>query len=333
MKQSFRAIVVDKDNGIHRTQMKRVLMTELPVGDVLIKVLYSGLNYKDGLAVTGKGQVIRTYPMIPGIDFAGIVESSASSSYREGDAVLLTGWGAGVSLWGGYAEYAHVPAEWLIPLPKAFDFKQAMAIGTAGLTAMLCVQALEGRGLASDHGQVVVSGASGGVGSFAVMILASLGYQVVASSGKPHIHAYLNNLGASCVIERTELIETAAKPLSSERWAGAVDTVGGKVLAGILSASCYGSSVAACGLTGGNDLSMTLFPFILRGVSLLGIDSVKCPTEQRFKAWSRLSECVSAELIERITQVITLEEVPEAAKMLVEGNSYGRIVVDLHATS
>ncbi len=269
----FKALVLDQLDGALQASIRELPRDALPEGDVLVAVAYSSLNYKDGLAVTGQGKVVRApYPFVPGIDLAGRVVESRSPAFAPGDEVVLTGWGVGERHWGGYAQLARVRAEWLVPLPVGMRPQQAMAIGTAGLTAMLCVMALEERGLAPGGREVVVSGAAGGVGSVAVAILARLGYAVVASTGRAEAQAYLSALGAGQILDREALTASAGKPLASERWGGAVDTVGGATLAGLLPAMAYGSSIAACGNAGGQALNTTVFPLILRAVSLLGIE-------------------------------------------------------------
>lgn len=326
---TFQALVVELVDDAPQAAIKTLPLSALPDEDVLIKVDYSSLNYKDGLAVTGKGKIIRRYPMVPGIDLAGTVVESRDGRFSPGQAVVVTGWGLGERHWGGYAQYARVRPDFVLPLPESMDTKQAMAIGTAGLTAMLCVQALQDHGVAPEDGEVLVTGAGGGVGSIAVALLAGLGYTVVAASGRPELEAYLRTLGAARVIERSTLTGPV-KPLASEQWAGAVDTVGGQTLANVLSATRYGGSVAACGLAGGSDLPATVFPFILRGVNLLGIDSVMCPNDRRRKAWTRLLETLPASLLESLTGEIALGEVPEAAEQILRGQVRGRLVVDVN---
>ena len=288
----FTALVVGREDGRVTATLRQLNRGDLPPGEVTVAVAYSGLNYKDALALTGRGSIIRAYPMVPGVDLAGTVEESTSPSHRPGDQVLLTGWGVGERHWGGFAQLACVRADWLQPLPPGISLRQAMGIGTAGLTAMLCVLALEERGLtpaAAAGREVAVTGAAGGVGSIAVAVLARLGYEVTAVSGRPETYDYLRELGAGKVIGRQDLPLGSTKPLESQRWAAAVDVVGGEVLAALLTQVAYGGSVAACGLTGGSGLATTVFPFILRGVSLLGVDSVMCPQARRQTAWTRLA--------------------------------------------
>lgn len=326
---TFNALVVDLVDDAPKAEIKTLPVSALPGEGVLIKVDYSSLNYKDGLAVTGKGKIIRQYPMVPGIDLAGTVVESRDDRFREGEAVVVTGWGLGERHWGGYAQYARVRPEFVLPLPDGMTTRQAMAIGTAGFTAMLCVQALQDQGVKPEDGEVLVTGAAGGVGSIAIALLARLGYTVVASSGRPHLADYLQSLGASRVIDRSTLTGPV-KPLASEQWAGAVDTVGGTTLANVLSATRYGGSVAACGLAGGSDLPATVFPFILRGVNLLGVDSVMCPNDRRQRAWAQLKETLPADMLEAMTGEITLGQVMEASEQILRGEVRGRLVVDVN---
>jgi acrylyl-CoA reductase (NADPH) len=294
-------------------------------------VAYSTLNYKDGLAVTGQGKVIRKFPMAPGIDFAGNVVESTSPAYKAGDAVVLTGWGVGESHWGGFAQMARVKAEWLVPLAQGLSLKQAMGIGTAGFTAMLCILALEEHGLTpADPREVVVTGAAGGVGSIAVAILAKLGYNVVAVTGRVETHDYLCQLGAKTILDRS-VVAKPGKPLESERWAGAVDTVGGDTLAALLPGLVSNGSVAACGNAAGFGLNTTIFPFILRGVNLLGINSVMVPQARRLVAWERLANDLPKEALEVMMQVAPLAQIPELSQQILKGQVRGRVVVDVNA--
>jgi acrylyl-CoA reductase (NADPH) len=302
----------------------------LPDGEVLVKVAYSSLNYKDGLAVTGRGKVIRRYPLAPGIDLAGTVVESDSGMYRAGDEVLATGWGLGEVHWGGYAQLARLQAGWLTPLPAGLSLKQVMAIGTAGFTAMLAVAALEQQGLQPDWGEVVVTGATGGLGSLAVAMLARLGYDVAASTGRTEAHDYLRHLGAARIIDRAELADPPTRPLESGRWAGAVDVVGGDTLASLLASLKPAASVAACGLAGGSELQTTVLPFILRGVNLLGINSVSVPAEKRLELWDRLARELPLDLLDGLIQVIPLAGVPEFAHKIIDGQVRGRVVVDVN---
>jgi acrylyl-CoA reductase (NADPH) len=324
--QTLKALVVESGDP-YTAQIRQATLDELPQGDVLVRVAYSSLNYKDGLAITGAGKVIRSFPMVPGIDLAGTVLESASPGYKPGDPVILTGWGVGERHWGGLAELARVRSEWLVPLPQGLSLQQAMGIGTAGFTAMLAVMALEAHAMDKSK-EVLVTGAAGGVGSLAVALLARLGYRVVASTGRTSEEAYLRSLGAGEILDRAALT-APSKPLESERFGGAVDTVGGAVLAGVLPRMAYGGSVAACGNAGGVKLETTVFPFILRGVNLLGIDSVMCPREKRLEAWQRLAHDLPRPLLEEAMQVVSLEEVPERAQAILQGQVRGRVVVKM----
>ncbi len=326
---TFKALIVDQKDGEVQASIREVGPDELPAGDVLVSVAYSSLNYKDGLAVTGQGKVIRKYPLAPGIDLAGTVVESASPAYKPGDAVVLTGWGVGESHWGGFAQMARVKAEWLVPLPERLTLKQAMGIGTAGFTAMLSVMALEEHGLTpANPREVVVTGATGGVGSIAVAILARLGYNVVASTGRAELHEYLRRLGAREILDRAALAKPV-KPLESERWAGAIDTVGGDILAALLPKMAQNTAVAACGNAGGFALNTTVFPFILRGVSILGINSVQTPQPRRLAAWQRLTRDLPLDLLETMIQIAPLAAVPELSRQILKGQVRGRVVVDV----
>jgi acrylyl-CoA reductase (NADPH) len=326
----FKALVVDQDGDTQYATIKNLTFEDMPDGDVLIKVAYSSLNYKDGLAVTGKGKVLRSFPMIPGIDLAGTVAESTSSVFKEGDPVVLTGWGVGERHWGGFAQYARVKSDWLVPLPDGLNLKQTMAIGTAGFTAMLCVMALETHQVTPDGGPVVVTGASGGVGSIAVAVLARLGYQVIASTGRAELEEYLINLGADSIIDRKQFSELSKRPLESAKWQGAIDTVGGETLASLLKQLVPGGAVAACGNAGGFQLNTTVFPFILRGVNLLGIDSVMCPTAPRHQAWQRLSQELPLGLLEDMTQVASIVDIPALSEQILGGQTRGRTVIDVN---
>ncbi len=329
---SFKALLLTEENGVTGAALQDIAADALPEGDVLVRVSYSSLNYKDGLAVTGKGKVVRRFPMVPGIDLAGVVESSDAADFAPGEAVVLTGWGVGEAHWGGYAQMARVKSQWLTQLPEGLSLEQAMAIGTAGLTAMLCVTALEEHGLDATAGPVLVSGAGGGVGSVAVALLSALGYPVTAVTGRSVLHDYLRGLGAQDILPRDSLAR-AAKPLESETWAGAVDTVGGQTLATVLSQMRYGSAVAACGLAGGVKLETTVFPFILRGAALLGIDSVHCPQPRRQQAWSRLAHDLPKDRLAAMTEKIILADVPAMAQAILKGQVRGRLVVDVNASA
>lgn len=324
---TFRALLLEETNGRTTASVRELRRDQLPEGDVVVSVVYSSLNYKDGMAILGKGKIVRTFPFVPGIDLAGTVVESSSASYKPGDPVILTGWGVGERHWGGFAQLARVRSEWLTPLPAGMSLKHAMGFGTAGFTAMLCVMALERAGMAPGSA-VVVTGAGGGVGSVAVALLSRLGYRVVASTGRPELHDYLRGLGASEILDRRVLAEPSTRPLESERWGGAVDTVGGTTLTGLLRAMAYGTSVAVCGLAGGPELSTTVYPFILRGVNILGVDSVRFPAEKRPAVWQRLAQTVPAEVLDQMIQVIPLEELPQAADDILAGRIRGRVVVD-----
>jgi len=322
----FKALVLDQLDGQTRPQIRELDTDALPAGDVLVDVAYSSLNYKDGLAITGRGKIIRTFPMAPGIDFAGTVAESQHPDYRPGDPVVLTGWGVGERHWGGMSQKARVKGDWLVPLPTGLSLQQAMAIGTAGFTAMLCVMALEDHGLKPGGREVLVTGASGGVGGVAVALLAQLGHTVVASTGRTEESEYLTALGAHEVIGR---LAANGKPLESERWAGAVDTVGGATLGALLPTMAYRASVAACGNAGGAELATTVFPFILRGVNLLGIESVMCPPEPRRAAWARLARDLPAHKLDRMTRIVPLRDVSALSQEIVAGRVRGRVVVDV----
>ncbi|MBY6209716.1 MULTISPECIES: MDR family oxidoreductase [Halomonas] len=322
----FKAIVIRKEDDNQQVAIESIHEQDLPEGDVTVAVDYSTLNYKDGLAITGKGPVVRSFPMVPGIDLAGTVTSSSHGEFAVGDQVVLNGWGVGETHWGGLAEKARLNGDWLIPLPTAFSTKSAMAIGTAGYTAMLSVMALERHGVTPDQGEVLVTGASGGVGSFAVSLLAKLGYQVVAATGKPHEAEYLTSLGARTIIDRQELTQPG-KPLQKERWAGAIDSVGSHTLSNVVASTRYGGTVTCCGLAQGMDLPGTVMPFILRGVTLAGIDSVMQPKAVRMAAWQRLAELLSNDSLEQIATEIPLSQAVDAAERLIDGQIKGRVVV------
>ncbi len=325
----FNALVLTQEEKLTHANVCQISEAELPEGDVLVEVACSSLNYKDGLAVTGVGKIIRNFPMVPGIDFAGTVLESSDERYKTGDKVILTGWGVGENHWGGLAEKARVKADWLVPMPENCDAAKAMQIGTAGLTAMLCVQALQHAGIKPTDGDILVTGASGGVGSVAVTLLAQLGYRVVASSGRVEQNgALLTKLGASEVIDRSEL-EVDARPLEKQRWAGVVDTVGNKVLATALAQMQYGGAAAICGLAGGFALPTTVMPFILRGVNLLGVDSVSCPFDKRQTAWQDVLRLLPDSYFEQACEAISLEQVPEFAQRIIKGQVTGRVLVKL----
>ena len=326
----MQAILINKDDSGYSAQMSQIEEQQLPEGDVLIQVDYSTLNYKDSLAITGASPVVRNFPMVPGIDFAGTVEHSDHADFKAGDQVVLNGFGVGEGHWGGLAQKARVKGDWLVPLPTAFTPKQAMTIGTAGYTAMLCVMALEQQGVNPDQGEILVTGAAGGVGSVAISLLAKLGYNVVASSGRPEEKDYLLSLGATQVMDRNELSEKG-RPLAKERWAGAIDVAGSHTLANICASMKYGGTVAACGLAQGYDLPATVMPFILRGITLAGIDSVYRPKADRIAAWNRLAEDLDLTHLDAIMTEITLSQALETAQEQMQGLTRGRFVVNVNA--
>jgi acrylyl-CoA reductase (NADPH) len=327
----FRAVILENTGGNVRASVKQLSADSLPEGDVLVSVAYSSLNYKDALAVTNRGKIVRRFPMVPGIDFSGVVVESTSTRFKPGDQVVLTGWGVGEEYWGGLAQLARVKSEWLLPLPEGLTLKHAMAVGTAGLTAMFCVMALEEHGVRPDKGDVLVTGATGGVGSVAVTLLARLGYRVVASTGKEDAREFLKALGAQEIIDRRALAACGDKPLESARWAGAIDSVGGETLAAILRQLQRDSCVAAVGLAGGAELHTTVYPFILRGVSLLGVSSVYMPVERRRAAWTRLADKLPMETLDQMTQTARLDDVLALSEQMLCGNIRGRVVVDMNA--
>ena len=331
MSDQFPALVLNEADRKVTGEIKTLTANDLPDGDVTVAVEYSGVNYKDGMVVNGIGRLVRDYPHVPGIDFAGTVEASDNAAYKPGDKVVLTGWRVGEAHWGGYAGKARVKAEWLTPLPDGLSTKQAMAVGTAGFTSMLCVAALEDHGLTPDAGPVLVTGAAGGVGSVAVAILAKRGYSVAASTGRPALGEYLTGLGAAQIVDRAELSEPSKRPLETETWAGAIDTVGATTLARALSQLKYGASVAACGLAGGANLESTVLPFLLRGVNLLGIDSVMQPAENRVRIWARVVDDLPLDKLDEMTEIIGLGDVQGAANDILKGQVRGRLVVDVNA--
>ncbi len=326
----YKALVVDKPGDLYQCTLNELDDAQLPEGDVTVRVAYSTLNYKDGLAITGKSPVIRKFPLVPGIDCAGTVAASTHPDFKPGDLVVLNGWGVGESHSGGLAQKARLRGDWLIPLPAAFTPRQAMAIGTAGYTAMLCVQALERHGVTPAHGEVLVTGASGGVGSIAIALLAGRGFSVVASTGKAGEGSYLKELGATEVIDRAQL-SAPGKPLARERWAGVVDAVGSHTLANACAAAKYGGAVTACGLAQGLDFPASVAPFILRGVTLYGIDSVMAPKVRRLAAWSALAAELDRTKLDAITREIPLAAALTAAPELLAGKVRGRLVVDVNA--
>ena len=323
MADTFQALMVEKTDEGQTTVFKDITTDELMDGDVTVSVSHSTVNYKDGLALTGKAPVVRVWPIIPGIDFVGTVDSSSHPNFKEGDDVILNGFGVGEAHFGGYAQKARVKGDWLIKKPLALSPERTMAIGTAGYTAMLCVLGLEKAGVKPSDGPIVVTGASGGVGSVSIALLAKLGYQVIASTGRPQEEAYLKELGASEIIERSEL-SGDARPLGKERWAGAVDSVGSKTLANVIASTKYGGAVTACGLAQGMDLPGSVAPFILRGVSLIGIDSVMAPLAVREEAWARLATDLDLAKLDTMTKIITLTDVPKAAEDIMAGQVRGR---------
>ena len=325
---TFKAIRIDKTETGTRVQYSDFDENDLMDGDVTVAVTHSTVNYKDGLAITGKSPVVRRFPMIPGIDFVGMVEASTHPEWKPGDRVILNGWGVGETHLGAYAEKARVRGDWLVPVPSGMTGREAMAIGTAGYTAMLAVMALERHGITPDRGPVVVTGAAGGVGSVAIALLAKRGYKVIASTGRLQEEPYLRGLGASEVLDRKEL-SAAGKPLAKERWVGGIDSVGSTTLANVLAGTRYGGAVAACGLAGGMDLPTTVAPFILRAVSLLGIDSVMCPREVRREAWNRLASDLDRSKLQSMTNEIQLPGVLVAAPAILDGRIRGRIVVKI----
>jgi len=326
----FKALLINKDDSGYRTGLESLDENHLPAGDVQINIEYSTLNYKDALAITGKSTIARIFPLIPGIDLAGIVENSHDARFKPGDRILVNGWGMGENHWGGLSQKARVPGDWLVPVPDSISSHEAMAIGTAGYTAMLCVMALERNGITPGQGEIVVTGATGGVGSVAIALLATLGYQVAASTGRQHEADYLKKLGAAEIIDRNTL-SAPGKPLAKTRWAGAVDSVGSHTLANVCAAIQNEGTVAACGLAQGMDFPASVAPFILRGVSLIGINSVLCPHERRFEAWKRLAKDLDKGKLALIAgPTISLQETLDAAGLLLAGKVRGRIVVDVN---
>lgn len=329
MAEQFRAFVVNKTENFFTTGIQQLSFEDLPAGEITIRVAYSSVNYKDGLASIPNGKIVRSYPFVPGIDLAGTVVASEDAHFREGDEVLVTGYGLGVSHYGGFSEFARVPAEWVVPVPQGLSLIEAMAIGTAGFTAGLSILRLEENGLNPDRGPVLVTGATGGVGSTAVAMLAKLGYDVTASTGKHSEHEYLREIGAKQILNR-EQVTDASRPLQKELWAAAVDPVGGSTLPYLLSTTKYGGAVAVSGLTGGAEYAATVFPFILRGVSLLGIDSVNCPMDTRLKLWDRLATDMKPHnLVDTIGRIVSLEELPDVLSSILQGAVRGRTIVRL----
>jgi acrylyl-CoA reductase (NADPH) len=327
---NFKAFMVNKTEDDFSAVVKTIDLEDLPLGEVTIKVAYSSVNYKDGLASIPNGKIVRSYPFVPGIDLAGTVVRSDDSRFKEGDKVIATSYEIGVSHYGGFSEYARIPGDWIVPLPEGLNLREAMVYGTAGFTAALSVHRLEENGLTPEKGKVLVTGATGGVGSVAVAMLAKRGYHVVASTGKETEHDYLKEIGAAEIISREELVGEKVKPLDKQLWAAAVDPVGGKTLSAILSKLDYNGSAAVSGLTGGTDVATTVFPFILRGINLLGIDSVYCPMETRKVLWQRMATDLKPEgLLETIQNEVTLEELPGVLSSILKGENRGRTIVKI----
>ncbi len=325
---SFKAFVVNKNEGGFSAQIQELTLQDLPEGEVLIKVAYSSVNYKDGLATIPNGNIVRKYPFVPGIDLAGTVVQSDDRRFKAGDQVLATSYDIGVSHFGGFSEYARLKGDWIVPLPQGLSLKEAMALGTAGFTAALAFYKLEKNGLKPENGPVLITGATGGVGSVAVNLFAGKGFKVAASTGKPEEHSYLKNLGAEEILTREEVSAESARPMEKERWAGSVDSVGGATLAYLIRTSRYGGSVASCGLTGGTGFSTTVFPFILRGVNLLGIDSVTCGMETRQALWDRLAgDLKPKDLLGSIGNEVSLEELPRITLAILKGGVRGRTII------
>ncbi|TMU87036.1 acryloyl-CoA reductase [Bacillus sp. BHET2] len=329
MSIQFNALVVNKKEDDFSVKIKELSVDDLPAGDVTIEVHYSSVNYKDGLASIPNGNIVKSYPFVPGIDLAGIVASSNDSRYKEGDKVIVTSYELGVSHFGGYSEYARVPGDWVIPLPEQLTLKESMTFGTAGFTAALSIHQLEENGLTPENGPVLVTGATGGVGSMAVSMLAKRNYHVIASTGKESEYDFLKKLGATEVISREDVTPEKIRPIGKQKWAAAIDPVGGKTLASVLSNTKYGGAVAVSGLTGGVDVPTTVFPFILRGIDLLGIDSVYCPKELRVKLWERMATDLKPEGLTDIEQEVSLEELPQTLADILAGKTKGRTVANI----
>jgi acrylyl-CoA reductase (NADPH) len=328
----FKAYLLEEANGKVSGRLTEIDESQLShEGEVTVDVHYSTLNYKDGMILNGLGRLVRSYPHVPGVDYAGKVLESSHPDWKPGDAVILTGWRVGEWHWGGYAAKARAKAGWLVPLPQGLSLKQAMAVGTAGFTAMLAVMALEKHGIKPESGEILVTGASGGVGSVAVALLAQAGFHVAAVTGRPEQEAYLKDLGAELIVPRSELAEAPTRPLDKERWAGAIDNVGGTMMARVLTQMRYRSAVAAVGLAGGTQLQTTVLPFLLRGVSILGIDSVMSPKEERLEAWARIARDLPLAKLDAMTQTATLADLPRLGQAILKGELHGRTVIDLKA--
>ena len=329
----FNCLFLQQDNEKKITHSFETLENDrLPEGDVTVAIKYSTLNYKDGMIINGLGRLVRDYPHVPGIDFCGIVEESSSPNYKLGDEVILTGWRVGEIHWGGFSQRARIKSDWLVPIPNGLSLKQTMAIGTAGLTAMLAVMTLEEQGLTADaEKEILVTGAAGGVGSIAVSLLSNLGYKIAAATGRAETHNYLTDLGANALVSREELMEIPRGPLSSERWAGCIDNVGGAMLGNVLPSMAYRGTVASVGNAGGIEFSTNVLPFLLRGINLCGIDSNTCTKERRLKAWTRLARELPLEKLDRMTNEISLAQLPEMASKILRGEVRGRILIDVNA--
>lgn len=327
----FKAILLEDNEGAVTQRLTELEDSALPEGDVTVDVEFSTLNYKDGMVLNGIGRLVRSYPHVPGVDFVGRVADSSNPDFTPGDAVILTGWRVGEWHWGGYAQKARVKSDWLVKLPGKLTPKRAMAVGTAGFTAMLAVMALEAHGITPDRGEILVTGAAGGVGSVATAILANLGYSVTASTGRSETHDYLTSLGAGTLIDRREIAEPSGRPLDKERWAGCIDSVGGPTLACILPQIAYRGAVAAVGLAGGSKLDTTVLPFLLRGINLLGIDSVLCPKDRRTSAWARIASDLPMDKLDAMIVDATLSDLPRLGAEILKGQVRGRVVVDVNA--
>lgn len=329
MSDTFKAVLLREADKKVTAAIEQVPVADLPDGDVTVRVAYTTLNYKDGMVLNGIGRLVRTYPHIPGVDFSGTVETSENPDFKPGDKVVLTGWRVGETHWGGYAELARVKGDWLVKLPDGIGLDDAMAIGTAGFTAMLAVDTLERHGMTKDQGDVLVTGAAGGVGSVATAILSNLGYRVAGSTGRPDQADYLRDLGVSEVIDRAELAQAPSRPLAAERFAGCIDNVAGTTLSNLLTQMKYGSAVAAVGLAGGNDLNTTVLPFLLRGVSILGIDSVMCPKERRLHVWQRIAKELPMRKLHHMIERHKMEDLPDLGKAILKGAVRGRTVIEI----